>query len=89
MSRASLVLLFVLLLAGTAVQALSTMLATVAARPDVATPIAPAAQGDPGPAAPLRFGSACADIVNRSDRLLRPPRRFDDTVRGEGPCVVF
>lgn len=88
MARASLALLFILLLIGTAVQALSTVLATVAAGPDVAMPIAPAAEGDPGTALPLRFGSACADIVNRSDLLLRPPRRFD-IVRGEGPCVVF
>ena len=89
MARASLALLFALLLAGTAVQALSTVLATVAAGPDATTPLAPAAVGEPGTAVPLRFGSACADIVSRSDRLLRPTRRLDDIIRGEGPCVVF
>ena len=89
MARASLALLFVLLRIGAAVQALSMVLATAAAGPDVTMPIAPAAEGDPGTALPLRFGSAGADIVNRSDRLLRPPRRADDILTGEGPCVVF
>jgi hypothetical protein len=83
MARASLVLLLLLLLAGTAT------LATVAARPGVTIPIAPAAAHDPAKAAPVRFGSACADIVNRSNRLLRPPRRLDDIIRGVGPCIVF
>lgn len=73
MARASLALLFVLLV---------TAIATL-------WPIAPAAVGDPAPATPLRFGSTCADIVNRSDQLLRPTRRFDDVNGGVGSCVVF
>jgi hypothetical protein len=89
MARASLALLFVLLLAGTAIQTLSTDRATVAPGPDAATPLAPTAPGDSGPASLLRVGSACADIVARSNRLLRSPRRVDDIVRGEDPCAAF
>lgn len=87
MARASLVLLLALFLAGAA--ALPIALATVATKPGVGTPTTPAAGGDPQVAAPLRFGPACADVVSRSDRLLRPSRRLDTIVRGEAPCHVF